>query len=136
MVGIGVSVREAREDVEGAKCDCPSLLRRDFGAPRPIGCLTNLLSMVAEVGRSSKISSSVPSPKFRRRAGFVMVFLAARVNSGGATFRPVGPRPGVSGRCVRREKDLGTNAPPSLESPESCRRECRGVPLFILPCWD
>lgn len=97
--GIGVSAPPLvlRLDVEGAKCDCPSLLLRDLGAPRPIGILVNLLSALAEVGRSSKISSSVPSPKLRRRVGFVTAFLAAAASSA-AVRLPLAPRPGVSGR--------------------------------------
>jgi hypothetical protein len=65
VAGTGVSLPRlvlVNEDAEGFKCDKPSLLRRLRGAPRPIGAFVNFDSRVAEVGRSSKISSSVPSP--------------------------------------------------------------------------
>ena len=47
------------------------------GSPRATGCLVNLDSTDVEVRRSSKASSSVPSPKARRRVGLVRVRLAA-----------------------------------------------------------
>lgn len=49
--------------------------RTDRGAPRPAGFLVNLLSVDAEVGKSSNDSSSVPSPKLRRLVGLVRVRL-------------------------------------------------------------
>ncbi len=77
------------------RLESPSLLRicTDLGAPRAIGCLTNFDSVVADVGKSSKTSSSLPSPKALRRMGFVTVRLeaASRVRDSGATSRrPVG----------------------------------------------
>lgn len=53
-----------------------SLARTDRGAPRPAGFLVNLLSVETDVGKSSKDSNSVPSPKLRRRVGRVSVRLA------------------------------------------------------------
>lgn len=50
-----------------------SLARTDRGAPRPMGFLVYLLSVETDVGRSSKDSSSVPSPKLRRFVGLVRV---------------------------------------------------------------
>lgn len=81
-------------DVVEVLCDWrPSLLRiwTDFGAPRAIGCFMNLDSVEAEVGRSSKASSSLPSPNALRRVGLVRVRLdaASRVSDSGA-WRPVG----------------------------------------------
>jgi len=65
VAGVGVSLPRLvlpSDEVDGFKCERPSLLRRLRGAPRPIGVLVNLDSRVADVGRSSKISSSLPSP--------------------------------------------------------------------------
>lgn len=52
-----------------------SFARTDRGAPRPIGVLVYLLSVETDVGRSSKDSNSVPSPKLRRLVGRVRVRL-------------------------------------------------------------
>src|SRR5271154_6696404 len=106
-----------------------SLLLSDFGAPRPTGCLTNLFSSVAEVGRSSKISSSVPSPKLRRLVGFVIVLFAAAANiSGGRSLLLL---PGVSGRRLdSRDIDLG-GIGPSFEPSESWRRKDREDLILI-----
>jgi hypothetical protein len=101
-----------------------SLLLSDFGAPRPTGCLTNLFSSVAEVGRSSKISSSVPSPKLRRLVGFVIVLFAA-------DGRSLLLLPGVSGRRLdSRDIDL-RGIGPSFEPSESWRRKCREDLILI-----
>ena len=71
----------------------------------------NLASLVAEVGRSSNISSSLPSPKKRFRCGLVSVFFAAasRASSRGATSARLEVFEGVSGikALDKREKDLG-----------------------------
>lgn len=81
-----------------------------LGKPRPAGCLMNFDSFVAEVGKSSNTSSSVPSPKLRRRVGRVTVFLAAasRARAAGATSARL-ERVGVSGTKAvdRREKGRG-----------------------------
>lgn len=125
VIGIGVSAPPLvlRLVVELPIWLCPSLLLRDLGAPRPTGCLMNLLSALADVGRSSKMSSSLPSPKLRRRVGFVMVFLAAAASSAGVRLpRTVPPRPGVSGRYASLECDLMPARLPSLEPSESFRR--------------
>jgi len=68
--------------------DVLSFVRRLLVLPRR-GCLTNLDSTVAEVGRSSNTSSSEPSPKARRRVGFVSVRFAAasRARDSGARSR-------------------------------------------------
>ena len=61
------------------------------------GCLRNFASTVAEVGKSSNTSNSLPSPKARRRVGLVNVRLAAASrarDSGAMSFRF-----GVGGRC-------------------------------------
>ena len=61
--GVSVPVRvDANDVVEGLRRERPSLLRSERGAPRPIGTLVNLDSVEADVGKSSNISSSVPSP--------------------------------------------------------------------------
>lgn len=89
--------------------ESPSLLRNwtDFGAPWAIGCLMNLDSADVEVGRSSKASSSVPSPNARRRVGLVSVRLeaASLVKASGATSRR---EVGVVGRGWGLEsRDIG-----------------------------
>lgn len=56
----------------GTLCDFVAL-----GAPRPTGVTTNRFSAFALVGRSSKVSNSVPSPKFRFRVGCLRVSIAA-----------------------------------------------------------
>ena len=66
-----------------------------------LGTFMNLLSFTADVGKSSNVSSSVPSPKFLRRAGLVILrfAIASRVSDGGATSRRA-KRVGVSGTKV------------------------------------
>lgn len=49
-------------DFWGADWLMLNLFLKDRGAPRPLGCLTNLFSVVADVGKSSKEANSVPSP--------------------------------------------------------------------------
>ncbi len=88
MEGVGGGGSSLTDVVE-VLCDCrPSLLRicKDFGAPRERGCFVNLVSTEADVGRSSKASSSFPSPKALRRIGLVSVFLdaASRARASGA----------------------------------------------------
>ena len=48
-----------------------------LGAPRLTGVTTNRFSSLALVGKSSKISSSAPSPKFLFLVGWVNVSIAA-----------------------------------------------------------
>ena len=51
--------------------------RAAFGAPRATGATVNRFSTLALVGRSSKVSSSVPSPKLRFLVGWVSVPILA-----------------------------------------------------------
>ena len=65
--GAGVLVRDGNESWW-------ILVRRPeiLGGPRPIGSLTNFCSESRDVGKSSKPSSSQPSPKCLRRTGLVI----------------------------------------------------------------
>lgn len=74
-----------------------AVLRSVRGAVRRLGCLTNLLSLATDVGKSSNRSSSVPSPKLRRLAGRVTVLLAAASLASEAGARSRLWRVGVSG---------------------------------------
>ncbi len=67
MSGAGVLVRDGNESWW-------ILVRRPeiLGGPRPIGSLMNFCSESREVGKSSKPSSSQPSPKCLRRTGLVI----------------------------------------------------------------
>ena len=117
----GIAEEDSIVDEELLRWERPSLPRicTDFGAPRATGCLTNLDSVVAEVGKSSNTSSSLPSPKALRRVGLVSVRLeaASRARDSGATsLRPVG----VVGRwCTLDKRDNGRLSEKfSLESEE------------------
>jgi hypothetical protein len=70
--GAGVPVRDGNESWW-------ILLRRpdNLGGPRPIGSFMNLCSESREVGKSSKPSSSNPSPKCLRLTGLVICRFAA-----------------------------------------------------------
>lgn len=132
--GMGVSVPRrvlASEDDDAPWWDWPIFLNRLLGAPYPAGALENLDSTVADVGRSSKISSSVPSPKLRLRAGLVIGFFAWAASSAGVKLLR---RPGVSGLPPRRDMDLCAMIPPSLDPSESLRLKCR--PDLMLICCD
>lgn len=124
VLGTGVSTplrTDTNEVLETANCDWPSLLRRLRGAPLPIGSLVNLASAVSEVGRSSKLSSSEPSPQLRRRSGRLIVFLAWAARS--AMVYGLRSLTGVCGRRpARRERDLCAAVMLSPDPSESLRR--------------
>ena len=101
-----------------------SLVRMDRGAPRPVGFLTNLLSVEADVGRSSNDSNSVPSPKLRRLVGRVSVRL--EVDPVFPVFVSPRLRRKGSGRADRDSREIvpgGLRRSP--EFPELVRREDR-----------
>jgi hypothetical protein len=99
-----------------------SLARTDRGAPRPMGFLVYLLSVETDVGRSSKDSNSVPSPKLRRFVGLVRV----RFPDGEMVSVLVSPK---LKRCPseRLERESRENVPVglkrSLDPSELVRRE-------------
>jgi hypothetical protein len=70
--GAGVCVLEGRISwwILARNVDC-------LGGPRPTGSLTNFCSESRDVGRSSKPSSSKPSPKCLLRTGLVICRFAA-----------------------------------------------------------
>lgn len=102
--GIGVVILSRELKRLGSIC-----VRSEDGGGRELGGLTKRCSFVADVGRSSKSSSSVPSPKLRRREGRVTVRLAAasRARVAGATSRRA-DLVGVSGGARDMELGRGT----------------------------
>ena len=98
--------------------------RTDRGAPRPAGVFANLLSVEAEVGRSSNDSNSVPSPKLRRLVGFVrMRFVDDQVVSVPESPRLNRKLSGREGRDSRENVPWGLRTSPELS--ELVRREER-----------
>ena len=114
----GVCVLEGRTSwwILVRKVDC-------FGGPRPTGSLMNFCSESRDVGRSSKPSSSKPSPKCRRRTGLVICRFAAA--SRAKTSAPRGFRFGLGDLIVDLEKarDVGRNSVLLFEDSESCLRK-------------
>lgn len=98
--------------------------RTDRGAPRPAGFFVNLLSVEAEVGRSSNDSSSVPSPKLRRLVGLVKVrFVVDPVVSVPESPRLNRRLSGREGRDSRENVPWGLRRSPELS--ELVRRDER-----------
>lgn len=101
------------------------LLRRsDLGAPRPTGCLTNFCSVDCDVGRSSKPSSSKPSPKWRALRGLVRVLFEAASRAKASAPRSRG-LDGLGDLIVDLDtaRELGRNSALLVEDSESCRRK-------------
>lgn len=100
-----------------------SRLRRERGAPRPEGSLTNRLSAEVDVGKSSNDASSVPSPKLRRRVGRVSVLFVEVTKASGLDSFLVLPK--ASWRLDRDRRDEACELNASLELSEFVRRDCR-----------
>lgn len=93
-----------------------------------VGCFKNLASACVDVGRSSKASSSWPSPKFLPRRGMVSLPQASGVFSVGRYRRGLGDR--IVDRDTARE--FGRN---SMVGSESCRRKVRELLALMLYDW-
>jgi hypothetical protein len=94
-----------------------------------VGCFKNLASACVDVGRSSKASSSWPSPKFLGRRGMLNL-----PQLSGVTFSVGRYMRGLGERIVDRDtaREFGRN---SMVGSESCRRKIRELLALMLYDW-
>lgn len=107
--------------------------RNTLGAPLPPGSFMNFCSVTLLVGRSSKTSSSLPSPKFRFLLGLVSKFVAAAALRSATACEAALLGGGAMSRiCLEFDNRL-FGLPFSVSS--DCVLECRFV-VLALTLWD